>query len=116
VVFLDLLQGVLIGLACALLATLRRIVLARVRVEPGEPDAEGGPTCSVVVEGTLSFLSVPRLSRVLAQVPEGSAVHLELMVDYLDHAAYDHLAAWRRAHEGNGGTVVVDEIGGPSPR
>ncbi|MGX7825017.1 SulP family inorganic anion transporter [Actinokineospora sp. 24-640] len=116
VVFLDLLQGVLIGLACALLATLRRIVPARVRVEAGESDAEGRPTCSVVVEGTLSFLSVPRLSRVLAQVPEGSAVHLELVVDYLDHAAYDHIAAWRRAHEGNGGTVAVDEIGGPSPR
>lgn len=116
VVFLDLLQGVLIGLACALLATLRRIVLARVRVEAGEPDAEGRATCSVVVEGTLSFLSVPRLSRVLAQVPDGSAVHLELVVDYLDHAAYDHIAAWRRAHEGNGGSVVVDEIGGPSPR
>lgn len=116
VVFLDLLQGVLIGLACALLATLRRIVWARVRVEPGDPDAEGVPACSVVVEGTLSFLSVPRLSRVLAQVPEGSAVHLELVVDYLDHAAFDHIAAWKRAHEGGGGSVVVDEIGGPAPR
>ena len=115
VVFLDLLQGVLIGLACALLATLHRIVWAQVRVELGEPDPDGRPTCAVVVEGTLCFLSVPRLSRVLAQVPEGSAVHLELVVDYLDHAAYDHLAAWRRAHEGGGGTVVVDEIGGPSP-
>ncbi|MGW5050034.1 SulP family inorganic anion transporter [Actinokineospora sp. NPDC004072] len=115
VVFLDLLQGVLIGLACALLATVRRIVWARVRVEPAEPGPDGRPACAVVVEGTLSFLSVPRLSRVLGQVPEGSAVHLELVVDYLDHAAYDHIAAWRRAHEGAGGTVVVDEIGGPGP-
>ncbi|UVS80997.1 bifunctional SulP family inorganic anion transporter/carbonic anhydrase [Actinokineospora sp. UTMC 2448] len=113
VVFLDLLQGVLIGLACALLATVRRIVWARVRVEPAEPDAEGRPACAVVVEGTLSFLSVPRLSRMLAQVPEGSAVHLELVVDYLDHAAHDHITAWRHAHEGTGGSVVVDEIGGP---
>ena len=115
VVFLDLLQGVLIGLACALLATLRRIVWARVRVERGDPDADGRPTCAVVVEGTLSFLSLPRLSRVLAQVPDGAAVHLELVVDYLDHAAFDHLAAWRAAHESGGGSVVVDEIGGPGP-
>ncbi|HEX5345549.1 MAG TPA: hypothetical protein VFW64_00350 [Pseudonocardiaceae bacterium] len=26
-------------------------------------------------------------------------------------AAYDHLAAWQRQHECNGGTVVVDEVG-----
>jgi carbonic anhydrase len=115
VVFLDLLQGVLIGLACALLATLRRIVWARVRVEPGDPEPDGTPACAVVVEGTLSFLSVPRLSRVLAQVPEGAVVHLELVVDYLDHAAYDHIATWRGAHESTGGTVVVDEIGGAGP-
>lgn len=116
VVMLNLLEGVLIGLAVALLSTLRRTVWARVRVERGEgADAEGRPTCSVVVEGTLSFLSVPRLSRVLSQVPQGSAVHLELVVDYLDHGAYEHLRAWRRSHEESGGAVVVEEIGGPGP-
>ncbi|CRK58484.1 Carbonic anhydrase [Alloactinosynnema sp. L-07] len=111
VVLLNLLEGVLLGFAVALLATLRRIVWARVRVERGPDDA----SCAVVVEGTLCFLSLPRLSRVLAQVPDGSAVHLELVVDYLDHAAYEHLSAWQRQHESTGGTVVVDEIGGPGP-
>ncbi|WP_436501034.1 SulP family inorganic anion transporter [Actinokineospora sp. HUAS TT18] len=111
VVLLNLLEGVLLGFAVALLATLRRIVWARVRVERGPDDT----SCAVVVEGTLCFLSLPRLSRVLAQVPDGSAVHLELVVDYLDHAAYEHLSAWQRQHEATGGTVVVDEIGGPGP-
>ncbi|HVK24236.1 MAG TPA: carbonic anhydrase, partial [Actinokineospora sp.] len=111
VVLLNLLEGVLLGFAVALLATLRRIVWARVRVERGPDDT----SCAVIVEGTLCFLSLPRLSRVLAQVPDGSAVHLELVVDDLDHAAYEHLSAWQRQHEATGGTVVVDEIGGPSP-
>ncbi|GLZ40148.1 bifunctional SulP family inorganic anion transporter/carbonic anhydrase [Actinokineospora sp. NBRC 105648] len=114
VVLLNLLEGVLIGLAVALLGMMRRVVWARVRVaESTDTDPEGRPHCAVIVEGTLSFLSVPRLSRVLAQVPDGSAVHLELVVDYLDHAAYEHLAAWQRQHENTGGTVIVDEIGEP---
>ncbi|SDC30811.1 SulP family inorganic anion transporter [Actinokineospora iranica] len=114
VVLLNLLEGVLIGLAVAMLGMLRRVVWARVRVEQdGDSDDEGRPNYAVIVEGTLSFLSVPRLSRVLAQVPDGTAVHLELVVDYLDHAAYEHLSAWQRQHEDTGGVVVVDEIGGP---
>ncbi|PWW62517.1 SulP family inorganic anion transporter [Actinokineospora spheciospongiae] len=116
VVMLNLLEGVLIGLAVAMFGMLRRVVWARVRVEDGDgPDEEGRETRSVVVEGTLSFLSVPRLSRVLAQVPDGSAVTVELVVDYLDHAAYGHLATWKTTHVAGGGTVVVDEIGGPGP-
>ncbi|MBM7775838.1 carbonic anhydrase [Actinokineospora baliensis] len=112
VVLLDLLQGVLLGLAVSLLGMLRRVVWARVRVRTGDDtDEDGRPRCAVIVEGTLSFLSVPRLSRVLTQVPDGSAVQLELVVDYLDHAAYEHLSGWQRSHEETGGTVAVDEIG-----
>ncbi|MFN2497036.1 MAG: carbonic anhydrase, partial [Pseudonocardiaceae bacterium] len=36
---------------------------------------------------------------------------IELVVDFLDHAAYDHLASWQEQHETSGGSVVVDEIG-----
>lgn len=106
VVLLNLLEGVLLGFGVALLSTLRRVVWARVRVERCHDDSY-----AVVVEGKLSFLSVPRLSKLLAQVPDGKTVHLELVVDYLDHAAYEHLSAWRRQHESSGGTVMVDEIG-----
>jgi carbonic anhydrase len=112
VVFLNLLEGVLIGLGLSLLLVLRRVVWSVVHAQPIGPPSDGEPACwRVVVEGTLSFLSVPRLSRVLAQVPAGSHVVIEMVVDFLDHAAYDHLAAWQRQHERNGGTVVVDEVG-----
>ena len=112
VVFLNLLEGVLIGLGLSLLLVLRRVVWSVVHAQPVRPASDGGPACwRVVVEGTLSFLSVPRLSRVLAHVPAGSYVVVELAVDFLDHAAYEHIATWQRLHEANGGTVVVDEVG-----
>lgn len=62
---------------------------------------------TVVVEGRLSFLSLPRLSRLLAQVPPRSAVELKLVTDFLDHAAFEHLDAWIRQHESGGGTVTA---------
>ncbi|MGH4025692.1 MAG: carbonic anhydrase, partial [Pseudonocardiaceae bacterium] len=112
VVFLNLLEGVLIGLGLSVLLVLRRVVWSGVHAERVQSDTEDGPDrWQVVVEGTLSFLSVPRLSRVLAQVPPGSQVVVEMVVDFLDHAAYEHLATWQRQHERTGGSVIVDEVG-----
>ncbi|MGQ0719583.1 MAG: SulP family inorganic anion transporter [Pseudonocardiales bacterium] len=112
VVFLNLLEGVLIGLGLSLLVLLRRVVWSGVHAEKVRSGSDDEPAgWRVVVEGTLSFLSIPRLSRVLSQVPGGSHVVVEMVVDFLDHAAYDHLATWQRQHEANGGTVVVDEVG-----
>lgn len=116
VVLLNLLEGVLIGLRLSLLLVLRRVVWSGTYAQRVRPESEGVSACwRVVVEGTLSFLSTPRLSRVLAQVPPGSHVVVEMVVDFLDHAAYDHLASWQQQHEASGGTVVVDE-GGPARR
>lgn len=114
VVLLNLLEGVLIGLALAVLLVLVRVVWARVRAE--RVDTGDGEHWRVVVEGTLSFLSMPRLSHVLAQLPPRSTVELELATDFLDHAAFDHLDAWIRHHEASGGTVRVAEVGAASLR
>jgi carbonic anhydrase len=65
----------------------------------------------VIVEGTLSFLSVPAFSRTLAAVPAGAPVRVELVVDYLDHAAFDHLDAWTARRRASGAEVVVTEPG-----
>ncbi|PXY28347.1 carbonic anhydrase [Prauserella muralis] len=107
VVFIDLLSGVLIGIAFSLVLMLRRTMWSGIHAE-GE-----GDSWRIVVEGALTFLSVPRLSTVLNSLPARSTVTLELVVDYLDHAAFDCLHTWQEAHERAGGTVVVDEIGHP---
>ncbi|TCK25005.1 SulP family inorganic anion transporter [Pseudonocardia endophytica] len=104
VVALNLLEGVLIGLALAAVMLVWRAVRSRPRLEG--PD--GGPK-ELVVEGSLSFLAVPRLSRELNAIPAGTNVTVRLVTDYLDHAAYDHLQAWQARHRATGATVEVIE-------
>lgn len=105
VVFLNLLEGVALGLVLAAVLMIWRAARARVRVE--EPDRN--TPRRVVVEGTLSFLSVPALSRALQSVPEGEPVRVDLVVDYLDHTAFDHIQGWSRRHRATGGFVEVVE-------
>jgi len=105
VVLLNLLAGVLIGLGLSLLMVLRRTVWSGVHVQ-----RITSGSWRVVVAGTVSFLSIPRLSRMLAQVPRGSHVVVEMVAEFLDHAARDHLNGWQQQHEAAGGTVVVDEV------
>ncbi|MEV6629057.1 carbonic anhydrase, partial [Amycolatopsis sp. NPDC051114] len=103
-VAVNLLTGVAAGILLALAMMLRRMIFSGIHVER---DGEGH---RVVIEGALTFLSVPRLTRVLAEVPPHAEVRLELLVDYLDHAAFDCLRGWQQAHAG---PVTVDEIGHP---
>ncbi|NBH04778.1 SulP family inorganic anion transporter, partial [Amycolatopsis sp. SID8362] len=107
VVVFDLLTGVLAGIGLALVLMLRRSLWSGIHVE------REGDAWRVVVEGVLTFLAVPRLSKVLGTIPSGVPVRLELVVDYLDHAAFESLTTWQQAHERAGGTVEVDEVGHP---
>ncbi|MFJ7217273.1 bifunctional SulP family inorganic anion transporter/carbonic anhydrase [Amycolatopsis sp. NPDC098790] len=103
-VAVNLLTGVAAGILLALAMMLRRMIFSGIHVE------KDGDRHRVVIEGALTFLSVPRLTRVLADVPPHAEVTLELLVDYLDHAAFDCLRGWQQAHAG---PVTVDEIGHP---
>ncbi|WP_290058248.1 bifunctional SulP family inorganic anion transporter/carbonic anhydrase [Amycolatopsis solani] len=103
-VAVNLLTGVAAGVLLALALMLRRMIFSGIHVE------REGERHRVVIEGALTFLSVPRLTRVLAGVPPHAEVTLELLVDYLDHAAFDCLRGWQQAHAG---PVTVDEIGHP---
>jgi carbonic anhydrase len=107
VVFLNLLNGVLLGLAMAILMTVWRLANARVAAEP-DPDGDW----RVDLEGSCTFLSLPRLHRALASVPSGSRVRMRMAVNFTDHAAREFIEAWKRQHEASGGTVFVEQPGG----
>ncbi|MFC4852439.1 SulP family inorganic anion transporter [Actinophytocola glycyrrhizae] len=107
VVGIDLMYGVLLGMGVAAVLTLRRLLWSGIRAE------RDGDGWRIVVEGALAALSIPRLSSVLGSIPAGSTVTLELVVDYLDHAAFETLSSWQQAHERGGGTVIVEELGHP---
>lgn len=99
VVFLNLLQGVLLGLTLSILLTVWRVARATVTV-----DDDGGEW-RVTVRGAATFLALPRLHQALQAVPAGARVRLQLQAGFIDHAARDYLDAWRRQHEAAGGTV-----------
>jgi carbonic anhydrase len=107
VVFLNLLEGVAIGLAVAIALLLTRLVRAPIEAKPyGDEESKHW---RVDIDGTLSFLLLPRLSKVLSELPLGSDVRLTLNADYIDEAVSEAIADWRRGHEATGGTVVIVE-------
>ncbi|WP_059010563.1 bifunctional SulP family inorganic anion transporter/carbonic anhydrase [Streptomyces specialis] len=102
VTLLGVLEGVAIGIGVAVAVSLHRLAHTRVTHER-LPD--GGH--QVRVRGQLTFLAVPRLSRVLGQVPDGADVTVELDGTFMDHAAYETLHDWQAAHTAQGGRVEV---------
>ncbi|WP_410872127.1 SulP family inorganic anion transporter [Nocardia sp. A7] len=106
VVFTNLLEGVVIGLALAFGLLLWRVVRVQVAASP-LPDGRW----QVHIDGSCTFLALPKLSGELAKVPAGVDVTVEMIVDFLDHAAFDAIEDWQRQHESTGGSVDFVEIG-----
>ncbi|BBY40241.1 hypothetical protein MMAN_43750 [Mycobacterium mantenii] len=78
-----------------------RVVRARIEAKPV------GDGWHVVVEGACTFLALPRLTGVLASVPERTSVTIHLLTNYLDHAAHQAISDWQRRHCATGGQVHV---------
>ena len=105
VIFLNLLHGVLIGLALAITLTGWRVI--RVRVEAKLV----GDEWHVGIEGAAcTFLALPRLTRVLASIPAGHTVSISISVNYMDHAAHQSITDWQRQYEATGGTVRIHGV------
>ncbi|GIE93120.1 SulP family inorganic anion transporter [Paractinoplanes rishiriensis] len=104
VVAVDLLTGVALGLAAAVLLMLSRLVRCEVRTAR---NADGEH--EVTISGTLAFLCSGRVSRRLNALPPGERVTVELHLDYLDHGAFQVIEDWREAYTKAGGEVTVRE-------
>lgn len=105
VVFLNLLHGVMIGLALAIALTAWRVIRVRVSATPV------GAEWRVAIEGpACTFLALPRLTRVLASIPAGTVVTVTISAQYLDHAAHQAITDWQRQHEATGGTVRIEGV------
>ncbi|MBD0424410.1 bifunctional SulP family inorganic anion transporter/carbonic anhydrase [Streptomyces sp. TRM S81-3] len=101
VVFFGVLEGVALGIAVAVAVALHRLTRTRITHD----EREG--VHHVHVRGQLTFLAVPRLSRVLHLVPHGADAVVELDGSFMDHAAYETLQDWQKTHTAHGGTVEV---------
>ncbi|MFE9170901.1 SulP family inorganic anion transporter [Streptomyces kebangsaanensis] len=98
------LQGVALGVAVAVAVALHRLARTRITHE------ERKGVHHVHVRGQLTFLAVPRLTRVLHLVPRGADAVVRLDGSFMDHAAYESLRDWRRTHSAQGGSA---ELTGP---
>ncbi|MEV6318006.1 bifunctional SulP family inorganic anion transporter/carbonic anhydrase [Streptomyces sp. NPDC051776] len=106
VVLFGVLEGVAMGIAVAVAVALHRLAHTRITVEEREDGAY-----RVLVRGQLTFLAVPRLSRILSQVPDGACAVVELHGSFMDHAAYEALQGWQDAHTAHGGAVGISGRG-----
>lgn len=106
VVFFNLLEGVAIGLVLVLALLLHRIVRASV----SSREMKDGRWL-LSIEGTASFLSLPRLATEMGKIPAGTQVVVELDVDYLDHHLFGQLADWAARHRATGGSVRYEGSG-----
>ena len=108
VVFLNLLEGVMIGLALAAANVLWRVLRAPIRAH-----RTAGPSSSwrVIIAGSCSFFALPKLNGVLQSVPAGADVMVELNADYVDHSFREAMLAWQRQHRATGATVILEEHG-----
>ncbi|MGW0806264.1 SulP family inorganic anion transporter [Nonomuraea sp. NPDC002799] len=105
VIVLGLAEGVLAGLALSALLALRRLTWVTVLKRE---DRDG--RMHVTISGSLTFLGVPRLTHELRTVPAGTAVDLDLNIDFMDNGAFEAIHSWRLHHERMGGTVDIDEL------
>ncbi|MFD9319265.1 SulP family inorganic anion transporter [Streptomyces sp. NPDC060053] len=101
VVFLGVLEGVTLGIAVAVAVALHR--LARTRITHYEEEG----VHHVHVRGQLTFLAVPRLSRILHLVPQATHAVVELDGSFMDHAAFEALQDWQKSHTAQGGSVEL---------
>ncbi|UUU41294.1 SulP family inorganic anion transporter [Streptomyces sp. NBC_00162] len=102
VVLGGVLEGVAIGIAVAVALALHRLARTRITVEQLDTGVH-----RVWARGQLTFLAVPRLSRVLNQIPHDGRVVVELDGSFMDHAAYETLQDWQDSHLSHGGSVEV---------
>ncbi len=102
VVLGGVLEGVAIGIAVAVALALHRLARTRITVEQLDSGVH-----QVWARGQLTFLAVPRLSRVLNQIPHDGRAVIELDGSFMDHAAYETLRDWQDSHLAHGGSVEV---------
>jgi MFS superfamily sulfate permease-like transporter len=105
IVATDLLTGVLVGIGLSLFKLLATFSHLRIRTE----DDPENRRAVVYLEGTATFLRLPKLAAALDEVPLNRELHVRFEhLDYIDHACLDLLMAREKQHEATGGSLIID--------
>lgn len=106
VVTTDLLTGVLVGLGLSLIELIPYASRLKLKI-----DHEEGESRTVRLSGAATFLTLPRLTRALDEVPADKAIHLDLdNLHGLDHTSAELLGEWlgRRRRGGQSASISGD--------
>lgn len=105
VVCVDLLAGVLVGIALAMARLL--YIFSRLDVRMDEDPATGRTTIHLV--GAASFIRLPKLAAALEQIDPTADVRIDCRgLSFIDHACLELLADWERQRTAAGGELVID--------
>ncbi len=105
VVATDLLTGVLVGLGLSFL----KLVYKATHLEVTFQNAADSKRTNVYLNGTASFVRLPRISEVLENIEPGRTVHLYVdHLYYIDHTCLDAIHGWVENYRKRGGEVEVD--------
>jgi len=105
IVFVNLLSGVVFGLALALaklLHTTQNLEAFFVQ------DPESGKV-TLHLQGIATFVSLPRLASTLETAPPFAEIRVDFMsLRHIDHACLNMLQNWQHQHEANHGKVMLN--------
>lgn len=105
VVALDLLTGVILGVALSVAKLI--YTFSRLRIQHRGNVQSGRVT--LVLEGSATFLRLPKFASALESVPPGTALHIDFRgLSYIDHTCLTLLMNWEKQHEAAGGELILD--------
>ena len=104
IVGMDLLRGVLLGLALAIVKLIYVFSHLAIRKHVGEDKR-----IDLHLEGAATLIRLPALATTLEELPAGAEVHVHIGdLTYIDHACIDLLTSWDRQHRASGGSLTIE--------
>lgn len=105
IVATNLLQGLLVGIVLAVFKLAWNFSRLSVRSEVSTLDQR----IDLHLDGSGTFVGLPKLARSLQQVPQNHEVHIHLEhVDYIDHACFELISDWKKDYQERGGEVHME--------
>lgn len=105
IVCIDLLTGILAGVAFSIAKLLYIFSHLEVRIA----DDEQSNRTDIWVKGAATFLSLPKFAGAIEGVRPETELHLHLEgLEYIDHACLDLIMTWDEQHQASGGKLVMD--------
>jgi MFS superfamily sulfate permease-like transporter len=105
IVCTSLLTGILVGIVLSILKLLWSISKLEVKVD----FSKNREKVDVRLEGSASFISLPRLQDALNAVPQDVEAHVHIhRLNYIDHACMEAVSDWEKQRSDRGQAVKVE--------